>query len=127
MPKVAIETQFFSQIFTKIAFVPVFFFQNFGCGAKNLVQIGSFYCSGGAQKRNLVDLKKKGRQMLSKKLENPPRIPPPLEKIVDPPLGSRPTMICTGWSTFRHHYPTKKTKKDQYIARKSGTQERVSA
>ena len=38
--------------FYKNRFCTCFFFQNFGCGAKNLVQKGSFYCSGGAQKRN---------------------------------------------------------------------------
>ena len=60
------------------------FFQKFARGAENLATIGAKQCFGRARKINLVD-KKKGRQNF--------RIffwksPPPLEKILDPPLSN---------------------------------------
>ena len=61
------------------------FFQKIACGAENLSKTESFYCFGRARKINLIDLKKKkGRQNFRKFFENPP----PLEKILDPPLGT---------------------------------------
>ena len=51
------------------------------CFFKNLAKTGTFYCFRRARKTNLVDLKKK----VVKIIENPP--PPPLEKILDPPLN----------------------------------------
>ena len=59
------------------------FFKKFSCGAESFAKIGAKQCFGRAQKINLVDLKKKGRQNFGKFFENPP---PPLEKILDPPL-----------------------------------------
>ena len=57
------------------------FSQKFACGAENFAKIGAKQFFGRARKINLVDLKK-GRQNFRFFFENPP----PLEKILDPPL-----------------------------------------
>ena len=58
------------------------FFLKIACGAENLAKTGSFYCFGRARKINLIDLKKKVVKIFENFFENPP----PLEKILDPPL-----------------------------------------
>ena len=75
------KTRFFCQNFSKSAPKTAFLytvFQKFACYAENFAKIVAKQCFGRARKINLVDLKKK----LSKFFENPP----PLEKILDPPL-----------------------------------------
>ena len=73
-PKNAIFLSKFFKKCPKTAFLTVF--QKFACGADNLAKIGAKQCFGIARKINLVDLKKRS--------QNPP---PPLEKILDPPLS----------------------------------------
>ena len=60
------------------------FFQKFACGAQILAKIGIKQCFKRTRKINLVDLKnkKKFRQNFRSFFGNPP----PLEKIIDPPL-----------------------------------------
>ena len=77
-------TIFLSKFFKKCpktAFLTVFC-QKFDYGAENFAKMGTKQCFGRARKINLVDLKKKCRQYFGKFFENPP----PLEKILDPPL-----------------------------------------
>ena len=45
----------------KTAFLTVFFFQKFACGATKFAKIGAKQCFGGARKINLVDLKKRSK------------------------------------------------------------------
>ena len=80
------KTRFFCQNFSKSAQKRLFllFFQKFACGAEHLAKIGAKHCFGRALKINLVDLKKKkSRPNFRIFFKNPP---PPLEKILDPPL-----------------------------------------
>ena len=61
---------------------------------ENLAKIGKKQCFGRARKINLVDLKI-NRQIFGKFFENTP--PPPLEKILDPPLGEGEGFFLCYW------------------------------
>ena len=68
------KPQFLVKIFqkkTKDAFVGLFFFQNFACGAEILAKTGTKKCFGRVRKINSVDLKK-SRQKTRSFIENPP-------------------------------------------------------
>ena len=77
---------FLVKIFQKVpknGFFDLFF--QIACGAESLAKTGSFYCFGRARNVNLIDPKKKKKVV--KIFENFLKIrPPPLEKILDPPL-----------------------------------------
>ena len=70
------------------------FFQQIACGAENLTETGSLECFGRARKINLVDLKKcrQSFQNIFLKIR-----PPPLEKILDPPLAQTDRYISYGF------------------------------
>ena len=81
------KRNFLVKIFQKLPKNAYFglFFPNFACRAENLAQIGIKQCFGKSSENQFGRPKKKGRQNFQKFLKIRP---PPLEKILDPPLLS---------------------------------------